>query len=206
MEPAEIKVKAVLLDMGKVLVDYDHERGWGALGALLGAPGGAVRDHMLEKGLIPAHDRGDIRPAEFRQAVCEPFGPTLPAPDFDLAWGDIFTPIPGTLELVSRLHGRIPMVLLSNTDPLHWAFIQERFDFPCFLTGAVLSFQERCLKPEPGIYLAAAQRAGCRPEECLFFDDRPDNVEGAQRVGIRAHLFTHPGVVEAALWRERLLG
>jgi len=48
-------------------------------------------------------------------------------------------------------------------------------------------------KPAPEAYLAMARALGQRPEDCLFVDDRPDCVEGARRVGMRAWLLDRRG-------------
>ena len=46
------------------------------------------------------------------------------------------------------------------------------------------------MKPQPEIYLDAVQGLGIEPSEALFLDDRPDNIEGAQAVGLRALLYS----------------
>jgi putative hydrolase of the HAD superfamily len=47
-------------------------------------------------------------------------------------------------------------------------------------------------KPDPRVFEIAAERLGRRPGELLFFDDMPDNVEGAKSAGMLAALFTGP--------------
>ncbi|MFW9869739.1 MAG: HAD family hydrolase [Candidatus Thorarchaeota archaeon] len=44
-------------------------------------------------------------------------------------------------------------------------------------------------KPEPEIYRRLLETIGVGAEDCIFFDDRISNVEGARAVGIQAHLF-----------------
>ncbi len=48
----------------------------------------------------------------------------------------------------------------------------------------MLSYELGMVKPEPEIYLEAARRAGCRPDECVFIDDMPENVEAAAKLGM----------------------
>lgn len=52
--------------------------------------------------------------------------------------------------------------------------------------GKVISYQVKSIKPEPEIYKALFEKYDLDPEECLFFDDREDNVEGSLAVGMRA--------------------
>ena len=52
------------------------------------------------------------------------------------------------------------------------------------------SYELRKVKPQPEIYLDAIRGLGIEPSEALFLDDRPDNVEGAHAVGLRALLYS----------------
>ena len=54
------------------------------------------------------------------------------------------------------------------------------------LDGGIVSYQVHALKPEPEIYQILLDKYGLQAEECLFFDDRADNVESAKALGIRA--------------------
>nr|WP_294666451.1 HAD family phosphatase [uncultured Blautia sp.] len=54
------------------------------------------------------------------------------------------------------------------------------------LDGGIVSYQVHALKPEPEIYQILLGKYGLQAEECLFFDDRADNVESARALGIRA--------------------
>ena len=54
------------------------------------------------------------------------------------------------------------------------------------LDGGIVSYQVHALKPEPEIYQILLGKYGLQAEECLFFDDRADNVESARALGIQA--------------------
>jgi len=60
----------------------------------------------------------------------------------------------------------------------------DRFDHVTF------SYELGKVKPQPEIYLHAIDGLGIEPSQALFLDDRPDNVEGAQAVGLKALLFS----------------
>ena len=63
-----------------------------------------------------------------------------------------------------------------------WPLFTRRF-FSCWL---------RAVKPEPAAYRAVLDALDARPEDVVFFDDRPANVAGAAELGIDARLFEHP--------------
>ena len=85
---------------------------------------------------------------------------------------------------LDSLRDNYRLVLISNTNPLHFGFIRERFPRVGDFDDAVLSFQVGAMKPAREIFLNALQRSGCAPEESFFVDDIEDNVRGAQEVGI----------------------
>jgi len=54
-------------------------------------------------------------------------------------------------------------------------------------------------KPDPQIFRLALERFGASAENTFFADDSAANVEGAASVGIHAHLFTAPDLLDAAI-------
>lgn len=63
-----------------------------------------------------------------------------------------------------------------------WAALELGFD------AEVYSCSEEVAKPDPRVYLLAADRLGVPSEACLFVDDHDDNLLGAERAGMRAVL------------------
>jgi putative hydrolase of the HAD superfamily len=63
---------------------------------------------------------------------------------------------------------------------------------PELVDTILISEQERIKKPEPDIFLRAAERLGTTPSRCLFVGDHPVNdIDGAKRVGMRTAWFGH---------------
>ena len=56
----------------------------------------------------------------------------------------------------------------------------------------MVSGDERLVKPDPAIYRLLLDRNGLEASSCLFIDDSPKNVAGAEAVGMKAHHFTSP--------------
>ncbi len=55
----------------------------------------------------------------------------------------------------------------------------------------MVSFEVHLIKPDVRIYeCLLPKKYQLKPEECLFFDDRKDNVEGAREAGMQAMVFT----------------
>ena len=86
----------------------------------------------------------------------------------------------------------------------HGEFIGRRFVSarPTSSTASVafvVSGDEKLTKPDPAIYRLALKRWGLRAEDCIFIDDRADNVAGAESVGIDGVVFTDAGALRKAL-------
>jgi putative hydrolase of the HAD superfamily len=80
--------------------------------------------------------------------------------------------------------------ILSNMGDSVLASLQTHFDWLDRFDVLVWSFELGLIKPDPAIYLHLLSKLGTRPEETLFLDDRPVNVEAATALGIRALQFT----------------
>ena len=76
--------------------------------------------------------------------------------------------------------------LLSNYPERLWREHLKNAPFRQDLDGAVVSWQERCGKPEKRFYRALFDRYGLLPDECLFLDDRRDNTEAAEQLGMQS--------------------
>lgn len=80
------------------------------------------------------------------------------------------------------------LYLLSNVG---YSFHQFRYKMP-FLNrfdGLLLSCEEKMLKPDVAIYNRLCQKFGLKAEECLFVDDLPQNIKGAEAAGLHGHCF-----------------
>ncbi len=56
----------------------------------------------------------------------------------------------------------------------------------------ILSFEVGCLKPSPLIFEVALKRANVPPQQILFIDDSPINIDGAGKMGIHGIVFRSP--------------
>ncbi len=100
------------------------------------------------------------------------------------------TPMAESLALLEELHrGSVDLYCLSNMSHGTWDYLRPRHDFWSRFKGIVISAQLRLVKPDLAIYRHLVDAFSLVPSQTVFFDDRPDNVEGARRAGLRAFLF-----------------
>ncbi|RDD71442.1 HAD family hydrolase [Paracoccus versutus] len=98
----------------------------------------------------------------------------------------------GSWAIAEALLARgVPLYALTNWSAETWPHALELHPRLGGLFADILvSGQVGALKPEPAIFRMLMDRNGLRPEDCIFIDDSPANVEGAHALGIDAIRFT----------------
>jgi 2-haloacid dehalogenase len=81
----------------------------------------------------------------------------------------------------------------------------EKHPFFHTFTGIVLSGKEKVRKPQPEIYRILLERYCLLPGECIFIDDRQDNLDTAKALGIETILFRSAGQVRMDLKNKGVL-
>ncbi len=195
------KIRNIVFDMGNVLMRFDGpyfsaqftdcEADAAALNQALF---GSTTWSLLDSGTI----NYDTMLRVARAHLDERLWPNLEA--CFAGWAAYSSPIEKTNALASELKREgYGIYLLSNAGTR----IHEQLNhMPAWelMDGAVVSGQERMMKPDPAIYQLLCERYGLVPGECLFVDDNADNCEGARVAGMRAVLYTgDASVIRAAL-------
>lgn len=190
IDRAAVPVRALLLDLGNVLIYHDNDRLFQELGAACGRSADEIAY------LIGLSDTGHGinvtagPPESVYETIAPVIGYRGRFPEFAAIWNGIFTANEEIVPLIEALHGRVKLYVLSNTNPLHAEYILPRLPVLKLFDALLTSHELGLVKPHIAIYQAALARAGVRPEEAAFFDDLPGHVAGARRAGIPSFLFT----------------
>lgn len=178
-------VKAVIFDIGQVLVSISSSgEKFGRLMQAAGIAPGEGLDKFSFLNEVRRHMLGEITSREFYQLAVDRFNLHYSYDDFVEGWCDQFHPMPGMEELFREIAARYRVGLLSDTDPLHWAALCGLMPWLAAVEKPTLSFTVGRLKPHPDIYSAAAENVGVAKNECLFIDDKIENVDGARYFGM----------------------
>jgi glucose-1-phosphatase len=182
--------KAVIFDLGRVLVNFDFKRGYQALEGLCPYRAAEIPKRLATCDLVERFESGLIEPRDFVAQISTMLDLAIGYDRFCGIWSSIFTETLVPEAMLERLAERYRLMLLSNTNIIHFEGLRETH---ASLLGhfhdLVLSYEVKSMKPRPEIFQAAVARAGCRPEECFYTDDIAANVEGARLVGIDAVQF-----------------
>jgi epoxide hydrolase-like predicted phosphatase len=183
-------LKAMLFDLGQVIVPFDFSRGYQAIAALCSKQPDEIPACIRATGLVPRFEEGSIEAADFVTQLAAALGADLDYDQFNISWNAIFmehTYIPESM--LEGLRRRYRTVLLSNTNSLHFEQLRQKLPHMRHFDSFVLSYQVKAMKPSPAIYAAAVAAAGCEPEECFFTDDLEVNVAAAREFGMDAVRF-----------------
>jgi len=179
-------IKAVVFDLGKVLVDFDYGIAARALAARARVPVDEVRQVIDQSQLLVTYETGKLATKLFYNQVCEATGFCGDIEEFGRLFGDIFTPVDDMIELHAELRAAgIATYVFSNTNELAVAHIRKTFPFFSNFDGYIYSFEEGAMKPSAGIYEAVERKTGQSGEGILYIDDRLENIDTGRQRGWR---------------------
>lgn len=193
-------IQTIIFDLGRVIIPFDFRRGYARLAPLCGIPAAEIPARIAPTGLVELFECGGIEPREFVRELSTHLNFQTSYENFCDIWSSIF--LPDTLIPEAMLEGiarRYRMLLLSNTNAIHFEMVRAGYPRLRHFHGYVLSYEVGAMKPDPRIYRSAIDAAGCLPEECFFTDDMAAYVEGARAQGIDAVQFESAAQIEREL-------
>src|SRR5215813_13312140 len=192
-------MKAILFDLGKVLLDFNFETGVKALHAACSISRDRLEEVLWDENWICRYERGEITTIEFHAYLRETADLDLDLPGFCQTWSSVFLPdLIVSEDLLLALKRKYPLVLVSNTNEAHVEFIRSNYRVLDIFDHHVLSYEVGSLKPDRKIFQHAISLSGYPPEALFFTDDREENILMARQLGMRAHQFkTQSRLVDA---------
>ena len=198
--------KAVVFDLGGVLIDWDPRY----LYRKLLADEAAVEE-FLATVCTPEWNAEQDRGRPFAEGVAElverhpVHAAAITA--FHERWTEMLGgDIAGTVELLAELRDTgVPLYALTNWSAETFGIARERYQFLEWFDGVLVSGEERMIKPEPAIFRLLLDRFGLDPGAAFYVDDSPANVAAASELGFDAVRFTGPEQLRRDLEARGLL-
>jgi len=100
---------------------------------------------------------------------------------------------------LERWKGTYSLGILSDAMPSMLVFLRQYGVYDLF-DATVISTQIGAIKPDARMYAAILDALAAEPEDCLFIDDRPCNLEGAIAAGMHAVQMARPEFLPTELW------
>ncbi len=189
----------IALDSGKVLIDYDHSILIHRLSELAGKEIGSEVLSQMEE-IVASMQIGQLPWNRAVAMMNRAIGLKMEETDWRHLYNDMIQDeIPGMREVLSDLKENYRLVVLSNTDEIHWTYLLNNFPIYKLLDGWVVSYQEKRAKPDPDIYRILMERFCGGRVPVFFTDDMPAYVAAAHKMGWRAEAF-----VDADRFREQI--
>lgn len=184
-------IKNIIFDVGKVLVSYEPQEYMKSLGiaekdreTIFGAMFGNQYWDQMDAGILGQEEAllKFIEGApQYESQIRQLYG----------TMGNTVELYPYALEWLSDLKNRgYRIYILSNYSRQMMEQTKNKLQFLSLVDGAVFSYECRMMKPEAEIYQHLCRTYDLNAAECVFVDDRMENVEGARNVGIAALQFT----------------
>jgi FMN phosphatase YigB (HAD superfamily) len=191
--------RAVVLDLGDVVMKFDRDRTYRSIAHLLRADYRAVRALIEAEDahtqLVRRYEDGRLSSEAFCEALVELFGGDARLREWIAEfWGDIFWPNYEMFEVIRLLKRQhIVLGLLSNTNPLHLQQIEK--DYPEIMSlfdVRSLSFEVGSAKPQPAIFhdmIGKLRQLNVALDNALYVDDLERHVAAMRRSGIDGFVY-----------------
>lgn len=188
-------IKAILFDMGGVLVDLDKARCVKTFKERAGLMEiEAILDCYHQKGFFHDLEGGRLTVDEFYAEALKISRPGATAEDIRDSFCSLLIRVPQyKADLLNELKDNYDLYILSNNNPITTGFAEGLFasagaPYEIF-KELFISSEMKLQKPSEEIYREVIRRVGRRPEEMLFIDDSRINVDAAKALGICAVYF-----------------
>ena len=189
--------RCLLLDLGVVLLHLQYERAVVEAAkhcdpARMGA-GLSFLKLLGRSSIVDDYERGDITSQQFFDHFVAQTGFTGSFEAFAGIWRNIFAENTPMIEFGRRMSRHMPVYIFTNASELHVPWVFDRYPSLQFHSGIAASWELKASKPSAAYYERALARFQLNPADCLFIDDRPENIEGARKCNIPSILYTTVG-------------
>lgn len=184
-------IKNIVFDLGGVIMTLDPAEALRRFKALGLSDAERYLDAYTQSGIFGNLEEGKITAENFRSKLSSLTGHELTFDECKHAWLGYRKDVPQrNLDLLKELRAKdYRLILLSNTNPfmMDWALSCE-FDgkgssLNDYFDALYLSYRLGIMKPAPDFFRQVLDNENILPEETLFVDDGPRNVEAAGKLG-----------------------
>jgi len=188
-------IKAIIFDLGNVIIDLHYDRTVQTLSVLSGFSKEKLGEMLVQAPVLQAFEIGAISEGEFRKRFCELLNIHLKEDAFDEMWNSFLGGIAKPrINRMLQLKSHYRTFILSNTNSIHvrsfnaqLAAVHGLETLDALVDRVYFSHEVGMRKPNEDIYTHVLQKEGLSPHQTLFIDDRTDNVQAAAGLGIRTY-------------------
>jgi glucose-1-phosphatase len=192
------RLRAIVFDIGRVLIRIDVQRAMTGLAAGLSLSPEETWGAIENDPRWPDWQEGRMTPRDWHLHLSRRLGSTLSFEQFTEVWNRVLDPQPiQEASLFEKLSKTYRLALLSNTDPIHVAHMEANYDFFRFFPVRIYSCTVGASKPSPIVYLEALRSSKVQSNEAVYIDDISAYVEAARSLGmVGIHYRSREGLLE----------
>jgi len=186
-------VKAIIFDLGRVLIDFDHNIAAKRISNCCGKTREQIFEIFFSSDITTRFEEGKISPQDFYLKVKQMLDLKLSYETFVSIWNDIFfltAKNKSVYSLANSLRGRYTVMLLTNINILHHEYLKKNFPVFGIFHHVLTSYEMGAVKPSVEIYRRTLEILGVKPENAFYIDDRVELVESARKLGIKSAVFS----------------
>jgi len=198
-------IKLVILDIGNVILKFDHRITCKKLETFCAYSEDEVYDMVYTDKLFFRYEQGKISSVDYFNKIKDKLGLDISYEQFYPLWGDIFSVIKGMEEVILSLEGKVKLYALSNTDELHFLYLKNKFSIFEHFNQFILSYEAGACKPDKKIYRKALNLSGLSAKEAIFVDDIAENVAAFKEMGGTGIIFKGPDKLKEYFKKYNLL-
>jgi len=177
--------KALLLDLGNVVLDVDFRRTFRAWAQSAGVDEQMFHQRWQADEHYERHERGEINFREYAAELAVRFDVQMSIGAWRSGWNEVFVDyLPGVMPLLEQLVTRMPVYCFTNTNATHEAAWRRGYPELGIFHHIFVSSRIGRRKPDVAAYHYVADRMRQSPQDIWFLDDNKQNVEGAIRAGL----------------------
>ncbi len=198
--------KAIVFDLGNVLIPFDYSRLLKKLDEIEAGLGNRFAERYKNNYEIHRKfEKAEISEEDFLKTMLEWTENKLTAEEFSIYYSDLFEEDEGVTSLLPLLKKNYTLVLLSNTNAIHKKYGWEKYEFLKYFDKMILSHEVGAVKPEDKIYRAVEEFTHAKPEEHFYIDDIEEYVLAARKRGWDAVRFLNAKQLKEELRKRGLI-
>jgi putative hydrolase of the HAD superfamily len=188
-----LALRAVVFDYGMVLTSDPDREAYETLQRISGLS--AERLDKFYWADRHAYDEGKLTGLQFWHKIVRDAGLNLSdqtvaeLDEWDARMWTTQNPAMVAWQAQLKEHGLLTAILSNMGDSVHES-IERAYDWIARFDVRVWSYELKVAKPDRVIYEYVLQKLGVRPDEALFLDDKPENIEAAHAVGMKGIVFS----------------
>jgi len=187
-------VKNIIFDLGGVIINLNQDLTHQAFQNLFSSNINQLTEQVDKDNWLERFELGEFSSNVFLEYF-KKFNPNVLTQQLSNAWNSMLLDIPKErIALIQKLAKKYNVFLLSNTNEIHYSFIEqyvkqhfEELDFNTIFKKVYLSYQLNLRKPNKSIFEFVLNDANLIAQETLFIDDTLEHINTAKQLGIQTH-------------------